>query len=276
MATKRRKNSSRPKRNKKKRNKRNVKRRTKHKMRQGDVSYKTQIKQLLKNISRTKGNYTFQDLGGNIQNINLFKIIPAAKEGTSESVFERIKRSYNNKNIRIFRRCYPDISTVMPENIPENKFLYKGFYQSDQIQYNRNNDIEPHYLPGFEMYSPLNQFEITYKDFPIKPYVKVNIPEYSVGDINFDYAKLSRENEILKGKIIHKKLGLYRDKRCVDENLIDDLIDVTDYFKTIPTILTYYMYDEVPIPFIEKVNGIEKFSPSLIPIDMFYIYFVNE
>lgn len=239
---------------------------------------------LMERLSKNPGVYKFVDLSGNTKNINLFEGImdknASKQQGVPmiENLYKRVQNAFG-KRVKIFRRCYPDISQVLPENIPNDKLIYKGDSNQYWREYNRKHNIKPIDKRGFEMYTPTRDDRTVYSveeenniSFSKNIFVtSENIPELIAKRTNENPYDV---NDRIKGKNILDNLDIYRDTECIKNK--DDLIEVTHEFRRNPTLLVNYAYDGEIIPFRQVVNGVPKYSPAILPIDNFIIYYEKE
>ena len=220
------------------------------------------IKKLLRRLGKSEGDYEFQDLAGNTKYINLFLLqnVKTRYGEEPENLYERVKREFGGKNIRIYRKCYPDISRLLPENIPNNKLIYKGHYQTDHYKYNKDHNIRPIESKGFEMMTaPYN--------------IGADIPELYIDAYGTKSGNYETINKRLIGTNVSNSLEIYKDRLCELDTTGDDLVDVTDEFKIMTTLYVAYKYDGKFIPLIQNVNGVDEYSPALLPIENFIIFY---
>ena len=247
--------------------------------------HREDVKQLMERLSKNPGVYEFVDLGGNTKSIDLFTPIKDEKasrqsgEPKWEPVYKRVERAFG-KPVRIFRRCYPDISQVLSENIPNDKLIFKGYYYGDSDEYNKKHNIKDYSgnLKGFQLFYPYKEEKrIEYYDelslMNTIYWDNENIPELIAKTGKVNSTDTHTINKRIKGKNILESLDVYRDNECRNNKQgWNDLREVTFDFRHTSTLLTEYKYDGKIIPYRQVVNGIQKYSPAILPIDQFIIF----
>jgi len=250
-------------------------------------SERNEVRNLMENLSKNPGLYEFVDMAGNSKFIDIFTPIKDEKasrrEGETrwEPVYKRIERAFGSR-VSIFRRCHPDISKLLPENIPNDKLIFKGQYNNDVWNYNKKHNITDHrqILRGLQIFPRVRETAQMYsmKDYdelsiftPISFPLYTDIPEYIATHGYMNSRNHYEINDRIKGQNILNFMNLYEDTECLKNS--DDLINLTEDFRRTATRLTEYRYDNQVIPLRDIVNGVPKYSPAFVPIDHFIIYY---
>ena len=113
-------------------------------------SERNEVRSLMEKLSKKPGVYEFVDIAGNSKFIDIFTPIKDEKASRREGevrwepVYNRIERAFGRR-VSIFRNCYPDISKLLPENIPNDKLIFKGLGNNEIMDYNQKHGINLNY-----------------------------------------------------------------------------------------------------------------------------------